>query len=80
MSLRRELEARLSLIEAKRPRETEAARYELRRSRAMDLPELRRLEGLLMRVESDDPGAALTAAEQEWIEKIMKRVRVPDAQ
>ncbi len=80
MASPRELEDRLSRLEATKPRETEATRHERKILQAMSLADLRRLEGLLTRIEEGDPSAALTAAEQEWLEKIMKRVRVPDAQ
>ncbi len=74
MTTQRELEDRLSRMEATRPRKTEAEVAELRMLRAMSSADLRRLEGLLARVESGDPSAALTVAEQAWIDQTTKEV------
>ncbi len=75
MTTQRELEDRLSRMEATRPRKTEAEVAELRMLRAMSSADLRRLEGLLARVESGDPSAALTVAEQAWIDQTTKEAR-----
>ncbi len=79
MTTQRELEARLSRMEATRPRKTEAERHIHRMLHAMSLADLGRLEGLMMRAESGEPSAALTTSEQEWLDATMKQVGFPDA-
>ncbi len=73
MTTGRDLEHRLSRMEARNPEKTEAERRTWRALRAMSTPDLKCLEGLLERVESGDPNVALTASEQEWIDETMKR-------
>lgn len=75
MASRGELEERLSRMEATAAREGNARdnQFSLRLLREWSTPDLRRLEGLIERVESGDPSAALSAAEQEWIDETMKR-------
>ncbi len=67
MASKRELEDRLSRMEAIGSRESEAESDEMKMLRAMPLADLRRLEGLIMRVESGDPSEALTAPELAWL-------------
>lgn len=78
MSSQRELEDRLSRIEAIRARQADAAEdgFSLRILRAWSLADLRRLEIILKRVEAGGPGAAITAAEQAWIDATMKEAKV----
>ena len=75
MASKGELEDRLSRMEATAAREADAAddEFSLRVLREWSTPDLRRLESLLERVESGDPSAALSAAEEEWIDETMKR-------
>ena len=75
MATKSELENRLLRMEATAAREGDAGddHFSLRILRAWSTPDLRRLESILERAESGDPGAALTAAEQEWIDETMKR-------
>ncbi len=40
------------------------------------MPDLKRLESILEREESGDPDAAITAAEQAWIDENMKHAKV----
>ncbi len=75
MTTQRELEDRLSRMEATAAREGDAGddQFSLRLLRKWSTPDLRRLEGLIERVESGDPSAVLNAVEQEWIDETMKR-------
>ncbi len=75
MATKSELENRLLRMEATAAREGDAGDdlFSLRLLRKWSTPDLRRLEGLVERVESGDPSAALSAAEQEWIDETMKR-------
>ncbi len=77
MTTQRELEDRLSRMEATAAREGDAGddQFSLRLLRKWSTPDLRRLEGLLMRAESGDPSTALTVEEQEWIDQSMKEAR-----
>ena len=85
-----DFEARLSRLERRcghregRPDFSGLTKEERDRMRRMlqdlDLPDLRCLEGLLTRVESGDPSQALTAAEQEWLEGIEKRLEAYDGE
>ncbi len=77
MTTQRELEDRLSRMEATAAREGDAGddQFSLRLLRRWSTPDLRRLEGLIERVESGDPSAALSAAEQEWIDQTTKEAR-----
>ena len=75
MASKPSLDVRLRRMEAIASRETGATEggYEMRILRAWSTPDLRRLESILERVESGDPDAAITAAEQVWIDETMKR-------
>ena len=75
MATKGELEDRLSRIEAIEAREADAAddAFSLRVLREWSVPDLKRLETILEREESGDPDAAITAAEQAWIDETMKR-------
>ena len=75
MASKPSLDVRLSRMEAIASRETGATEggYEMRILRAWSTPDLRRLESILERVESGDPDAAITAAEQVWIDEINER-------
>ena len=75
MASKPSLDDRLSRMEAIASRETDSTEggYQMRVLRAWSTPDLRRLEGLLERVESGDPSAALSAADQQWIDETMKR-------
>ncbi len=77
MTTQRELEDRLSRMEATAAREGDAGddQFSLRLLRKWSTPDLRRLEGLIERVESGDPSAALTVAEQEWVDETTKEAR-----
>ena len=77
MTTQRELEDRLSRMEATTAREGDPGddQFSLRLLRKLSTPDLRRLEGLLARVESGDPSVALTVAEQEWIDQTAKEPR-----
>jgi hypothetical protein len=77
MTTQRELEDRLSRMEATAAREGDAGddQFSLRLLRKWSTPDLRRLEGLLARVESGDPSAALTVAEQAWIDQTTEGAR-----
>ena len=77
MTTQRELEDRLSRMEATTAREGDAGddQFSLRLLRKWSTPDLRRLEGLIERVESGDPSAALTVAEQAWIDQTTKEAR-----
>ena len=71
MASRRELESRLSRMEAKRPQKTEAELAELKMLRAMPLADLKRLEGILKRIGGDDDRLAkLTAPERVWLTEL----------
>lgn len=78
MASKRELEDRLSRMEGIRSRETDPAEdeYPRRILGAWSSPDLRRLETILERVEAGGRSAAITAAEQEWIDETMKQARV----
>lgn len=75
MATQGELEDRLSRMEATAAREGDAGddQFSLRLLRKWSTPDLRRLEGLIERVETGDPSAALSAAERKWIDETMKR-------
>ncbi len=75
MATKGELEDRLSRIEAIEAREADAAddAFSLRVLREWSVPDLRRLETILEREESGDPDAAITAAEQAWIDETNER-------
>ena len=77
MTTQRELEDRLSRMEATAAREGDPGddQFSLRLLRRWSTPDLRRLEGLIERVESGDPSAALTVAEQEWVDETTKEAR-----
>ncbi len=72
------LDDRLSRMEVIGAREAESTEgeFSLRILRALSTPDLIRLEGILERVESGDPSAAITAAEQKWIDETMKQARI----
>ncbi len=78
MASKQSLDDRLSRIEAIEAREADGreGQYSIKILRQWSLPDLRRLEGLLERVRTGDQSAALTAAEQEWIDETMKQARV----
>ncbi len=77
MATKPSLDDRLSRMEAIQAREADATEgeYSLRILRGWSTPDLKRLEGLLERVEAGDQSAALTAAEQEWIDETMEQAR-----
>ncbi len=67
----RELENRLSRLEAARPRKTDAEVAEMKMLRAMPLADLKRLEGILTRIGGDDDRLAkLTAPERAWLTEL----------
>ena len=87
----RDIDARLSRLERRQghgqgrsPQEIERAAADMRVFRAMSTPDLERLEGILMRVEGGDLKDALTcpavtSAEREWCDEILKRLEAADA-
>ncbi len=77
MASKPSLDDRLARMEAIEARETDGAddQFSLRLLRKWSTPDLRRLEGLIERVESGDPSAALTVAEQEWVDETTKEAR-----
>ncbi len=87
----RDIDARLSRLERRQGHGDGRSRQEIARAaadmrvfRAMSTPDLKRLEGLLMRVEGGDLKQALTstalnAAEREWCDEILKRIEAADA-
>ena len=78
MASKPSLDDRLARMEATEAREADATEgeFSLKILRAWSTPDLKRLEGILERVESSDPGAAITAAEQAWIDETMKQAKV----
>ncbi len=78
MASKQSLDDRLSRIEAIEAREADGreGQYSIKILRQWSLLDLRRLEGLLERVGTGDPSAALTAAEQAWIDETMKQAKV----
>ncbi len=78
MASKPSLDDRLSKMEAITSRETDAADdgLSLRLLRAWSTQDLRRLETILERVDAGGPGAAITAAEQIWIDATMKHAEV----
>ncbi len=75
MTTQRELEDRVSRMEAIEARETDGAddQFSLRLLRKWSTPDLRRLEIILEREERGGPDAAITAAEQAWIDETSER-------
>jgi len=75
MASKGELENRLSRMEATAAREAGGAddAFSLRVLREWSVPDLKRLESILEREESGDPDAAITAAEQAWIDEANER-------
>ncbi len=78
MASKPSLNDRVSRMEAIEARETDWAghQFSLQVLRAWSTSDLRRLEVILERAESGDPSAAITTAEQEWIDETMKHSRV----
>ncbi len=78
MASKPSLDNRLARMEAIAAREAGATEgeFSLRILRAWSTPDLKRLEGILERVESGDAGAAITAAEQAWVDENMKHAKV----
>ena len=70
MSSKRELEDRLSRMEAIGSRESEAESDEMKMLRAMPLADLKRLEGILTRIEGGDRLAKLTVPERAWLTEL----------
>ncbi len=71
MTTQRELEDRVSRMEATSPRKTEAEEAELRMLRAMSTADLRRLEIIVTRIgEGGDRLAKLTAPERAWLTEL----------
>ncbi len=75
MAAKPTLDDRVSRMEAIEARQADATEgeFSLKILRAWSTPDLKRLEGLLERVEAGDPSVALTAAEQEWIDETMEQ-------
>ncbi len=87
----RDIDARLSRLERRQghgqgrsPEELEREAAEKRFFRAMSTPDLKRLEGLLTRVESGDLKEAITSpalspADRRWCDEIMQRLEAGHA-
>ena len=75
MTTQRELEDRLARMEATAAREGDVGddQFSLRLLRKWSTPDLRRLEIILEREERGGPDAAITAAEQAWIDETSER-------
>ncbi len=71
MASKRELEDRLSRMEAIGSRESEAESDEMKMLRAMPLADLRRLEGIVTRIGGGgDRLAKLTVPERAWLTEL----------